>query len=212
MVNVITLIRMNQSWREGNFDLKYFWAVFVAITALATSLMNALVVGAICKDPSRNLKTVLIASQAIADFFVGLILDPLCSWWILTFSSTAAHVIEAVSSLFLVASVLHVVALSFDRYSAFWRPLSHPSVVTKKKVTIWCIVIWSYSCIYMACRTVLRELNHPIVIVNILSGTHTIMPSFISVISNFRIYFALRNNRKRACVLDDSGRNSSERI
>lgn len=105
MVNVITLSRMNQSWREGNFHLKYFWAVFVAITALATSLMNALVVGAICKDPSRNLKTVpsnlLIASQAIADFFVGLIHDPLCSWWILTFSSTAAHVIEAVSSQFL---------------------------------------------------------------------------------------------------------------
>ena len=105
MVNVITLNGMKQSWREGNFDLKYFWAVFVAITALATSLMNALVVGAICKDPSRNLKTVpsnlLIASQAIADFFVGLIHDPLCSWWILTFSSTAAHVIEAVSSQFL---------------------------------------------------------------------------------------------------------------
>lgn len=208
MVNVITLSRMNQSWREGNFDLKYFWAVFVAITALATSLMNALVVGAICKDPSRNLKTVpsnlLIASQAIADFFVGLIHDPLCSWWILTFSSTAAHVIEAVSSLFLVASVLHVVALSFDRYIAVWRPLSHHSVVTKKKVTIWCIVIWSYSCIYMAYRTVLRELNHPIVIINILSGTHTILPSFISVIFYIRIYFALRNNRKRACVLDDS--------
>ena len=121
MVNVITLNGMNQSWREGNLDLKYFWAVFVAITALATSLMNALVVVAICKDPSRNLKTVpsnlLIASQAIADFFVGLIHDPLCSWWILTFSSTAAHVIEAVSSLFLVVSVLHVVALSFDRYT-----------------------------------------------------------------------------------------------
>lgn len=209
MGNVITLSRMNQSWREGNFDLKYFWAAFVAITALATSLMNALVVGAICKDPSRNLKTVpsnlLIASQAIADFFVGLIHEPLCSWWILTFSSTAAHVIEAVSSLFLVASVLHVVALSFDRYIAVWRPLSHPSVVTKKKVVIWCIVIWSYSFIYMAYRTVLREVNHPIVIINILSGTHTILPSFISVIFYVRIYFALRNNRKRACVLDDSG-------
>lgn len=207
MVNVITLSRMNQSWREGNFHLKYFWAVFVAITALATSLMNALVVGAICKGPSRNLKTVpsnlLIASQAIADFFVGLIHDPLCSWWFLTFSSTAAHVIEAVSSLFLVASVLHVVALSFDRYIAVWRPLSHPSFVTKKKVTIWCIVIWSYSC--MAYRIVLRELNHPIVIINILSGTHTILPSFISVIFYIRIYFVLRNNRKRACVLDDSG-------
>lgn len=123
----------------------------------------------------------------------------------LEFSSTAAHVIEAVSSLFLVASVLHVVALSFDRYIAVWRPLSHPSVVTKKKVTIWSIVIWSYSCIYMAYRTVLRELNHPIVIINILSGTHTILPSFISVIFYIRIYFALRNNRKRACTLDDSG-------
>jgi len=75
----------------------------------------------------------------------------------------------------------------------------------QEKVTIWCIVIWPYSCIYMAYLTVLRELNHPIVIINILSGTHTILPSFISVIFYIRIYFALRNNRKRACVLDDSG-------
>lgn len=201
--------RMNRPWKEGNFDLKYFWAVVVAITALATLFANALVIVAVWKDPNRNLQrkpsNLLIASQAVADFFVGLIHDPLCSWWILTFSSTAVHVIEAVSSLFLVASVFHVVALSFDRYVAVAQPLRHNSIVTKKRVLAWCVIIWSYSGIYMAYRTVLRELNHSIVIINIISGVHTVLPSTVSVFFYFSLYRTLRKYRKSASSLDESG-------
>ena len=201
--------QMNQPWKEANFDLKYFWAVFVVITALATSLANALVVVAVWKDPNRNLQRTpsnfLISSQAVADFFVGLVLNPLCSWWILTFSSTAVHVIEAVSSFFLVASIFHVVALSFDRYIAVGQPLHHNSIITKKKVLVWCLIIWSYSAIYMAYRTVLREFNRSIVIINIISGIHTVLPSFVSVFLYFRLYHALRKYRKKASDLDNSG-------
>lgn len=202
--------RMNQLWKEGDFDLKYIWAVVVAITALATLLANAMVVFAVWKDPNRNLQrrpsNLLIASQATADFFVGLIHDPLCNWWILTFSTTAVHVIEAVSSLFLVASVFHVVALSFDRFVAVAWPLRHKSIVTKKRVLVWSLIIWSYSGAYMAYRTVLRELNRSTVIINIISGVHTLLPSIVSVVLYFSLYYAVRKYRKRASSLDESGR------
>ena len=201
---------MNRPWKEGSFDSKYFWAVVVAITALATFLANALVVVAVWKDPNRNLQrkpsNLLIASQAVADVFVGLIHDPLCSWWILTFSTTAVHVIEAVSSLFLVASVFHVVVLSFDRYVAVAWPLRHNSIVTKRRVLIWSLIIWTYSGIYMTYRTVLRELNRSIVIINIISGVHTVLPSIVSVLFYVCLYQAVRKYRKRASSLDESGR------
>lgn len=197
-------------WKEANFDLKYFWAVFVSLTALATSLANALVVLAVWKDPNRNLQrspsNLLIASQAVADFFVGLVQEPLCIWWILTFSSKAVHAIEAVSSLFLVSSVLHVVALSFDRYVAVARPLQHNAIITRKRVFLWILIIWLGSSIYMSYRTFLRELNYSIVAINIISGVHTVLPSVISAVFYIRLYCMLRKLRKRASNLDESGR------
>lgn len=200
----------SRPWKEANFDLKYFWAVVVALTAIATFLANAIVIVAIWKDPNRNLQrkpsNLLIASQAVADFFVGLVQEPLCAWWILTFSSTAVHMIEAVSSLFLVSSVFHVVALSFDRYVAVAKPLQHNAIVTKKRVFLWILIIWLSSCIYMSYRTVLRELNYSIVLINIISGVHTVLPSIISVLFYFRLYHVLRKYRKRASNLDESGR------
>ncbi len=202
----------SRPWKEANFDLKYFWAVFVALTAVATLLANALVVLAVWKDPNRNLQrapsNLLIASQAVADFFVGLVQEPLCAWWILTFSSTAVHSIEAVSSLFLVASLLHVVALSYDRYIAVARPLQHNATVTKKRVFLWILIIWLCSSIYMSYRTVLRELNYSIVLINIISGVHTVLPSIISVVFYFRLYLVVKKHRKSAAMnsLDESGR------
>ena len=67
---------LSTPWKEANFDLKYFWAVFVVLTAIATFFANGLVVLAVWKDPNRNLQrapsNLLIASQAVADFFCGL--------------------------------------------------------------------------------------------------------------------------------------------
>ena len=180
---------LSTPWKEANFNLKYFWAVFVALTAIATFFANALVVLAVWKDPNRNLQrapsNLLIASQAVADFFVGLVQEPLCAWWILTFSSKAVHSIEAVSSLFLVSSLLHVVALSFDRYIAVAKPLQYSASVTKKRVFVWILIIWLSSSIYMSYRTVLRELNYSIVLINVISGVHTVLPSISSVFFTF---------------------------
>lgn len=197
-------------WKEANFDLKYFWAVFVALTALATTFANALVLLAVWKDPNKNLQrspsNLLIASQAMADFFVGLVQEPLCAWWILTFSSIAVHAIEAVSSLFLVSSVLHAVALSFDRYVAVARPLQHNVTITKRRVFLWILVIWISSIVYMSYRTILRELNYSITLINIISGAHTVLPSVISVLFYIRLYCMLKNLRKGARDLDESGK------
>ena len=202
---------LTTSWKEGNFDLMYFWAVFVVLTAIATFFANALVVLAVWKDPNRNLQRVpsnlLIASQAVADFFVGLVQEPLCAWWILTFSSKAVHSIEAVSSLFLVSSLFHVVALSFDRYIAVAKPLQYSATVTKKRVFVWILIIWLSSSIYMSYRTVLRELNYSIVLINVISGVYTVLPSISSVVFYLRLYCIVRRHRKSAASsnLDESG-------
>jgi len=202
---------LTTSWKEANFDLMYFWAVFVLLTAIATIFANALVVLAVWKDPNRNLQRVpsnlLIASQAVADFFVGLVQEPLCAWWILTFSSKAVHSIEAVSSLFLVSSLFHVVALSFDRYIAVAKPLQYSATVTKKRVFVWILIIWLSSSIYMSYRTVLRELNYSIVLINVISGVHTVLPSISSVVFYLRLYCIVRRHRKSAASsnLDESG-------
>ena len=99
-----------------------------------------------------------------------------------------------------------MVALSFDRYVAVAWPLRHNSIVTKRRVLIWSLIIWTYSGIYMTYRTVLRELNRSIVIINIISGVHTVLPSIVSVLFYVCLYQAVRKYRKRASSLDESGR------
>ena len=197
-------------WKEGNFNLKYFWFVCVSVTALATSLANTLVVVAVWRDPNRNLQRIpanfLIVSQAVADFFVGLILEPLSCWWLLTFSSAAAHAMEALSSLFLVSSLLHMVAISYDRHIAVVKPLLHSVKITRKRVLVLDSIMWLYSAIYMVYRTALRALNISITTLNIISGFHTVLPSLGCALIYLHLYLVLRKHRKNARKLDESGR------
>lgn len=199
-------------WKEdlAGFTIREAIGVpLVALTALTTSLANAFVILAVWKDPNRDLRrapsNILIASQAFADFFVGLVQEPICIWWLLTLSDHAMYTIEALSSLLLVSSLLHMVFLAYDRYVAVATPTLHKYRITKASARWVILAIWLYSAVYMGYRTAIRELNVSIITVNVISGIHSVLPSFIAVLFYLRLLCVLRRYRKELGHLDDAG-------
>ena len=200
----------HSNWKEGRFDLKFLWIVVAGVTSLFTIASNGLIVAAMWKDPNRNLRSspsgILICSQAIADFFVGLIQEPLCMWWLATFSDTAALAIEIVGSLFMIVSIFHVVALTFDRYVAIVTPLQYTLRITKTRLLKLCVALWIYSTLYMLVRSLTLALFRSIIAVNAISGLHTVLPSFACTLIYTKIFVVIRSYRKSLGNLDESGR------
>ena len=183
--------------------------LFRSITALFTAASNILICLAVWKDPNKNLRkkpsNVLIFSQAIADFFVGIIQNPLGIWWLVTFSNSAAFSIEVVGSLFMIVSIFHVVALAFDRHVAIVTPLEYSWKITKSRTKQVCVALWIYSTLYMLIRTLFLVFKLPIV-VNVLSGLHTVLPSFVCTLIYIRVLLVICSYRKSIGNLDESGK------
>ena len=199
-------------WKEPGsvFSQVMTYAVpLMALTLLITSVANAFVMLAVWKDPNRNLRrspsNIIIASQALADFFVGAVTDPICIWWMLTLSDEAMHAIEAISSLFLASSVQHMMFLAYDRYTAVAKPTQHRLCVTSQHPRRVALGIWLFSVVYMCYRTAIRELSDSMAIVNIISGIHTILPACIGVLFYLKLLIVLRRYRKHLGHLDAKG-------
>lgn len=198
------------SWTEKQLHNSHLWTIGLVITAVLTVVPNFLVIYAVIKDPNRNLRNspsnLLIASQSMADFFVGAVQEMVCIWWFWTFDPNAVRVIEMTSSVFMVASILHVLALGYDRYVAVVTPLQYTARMTIKRTYISSAVIWTYSLLYMAIRTILQDVFRQKRAVTILTGLNTVFPAFVGVIIYVMLYHFMRKYRNRAHKLDASGR------
>ena len=202
--------RQYRSWKDQQLQYSHLWTIGLGITAMFTVVPNFLVIYAVMKDPNRNLRNspsnLLIASQSMADLCVGAVQEMVCIWWFRTFDPTAIRVIEMCSSVFMVASILHVLALGYDRYVAVVTPLHYTARMTVKRTYISSAVVWGYSLFYMAIRTVLQDVFGQKRAVNILTGLNTVFPSFLGVIIYVMLYHFIRKYKKRAHKLDASGR------
>lgn len=142
--------RCNGIWAP--VELSYLTTVVSIVLGLITIPGNVLVILAVVKSSHRELRTTfmtLVVCLAIADFQVGVVVEPL---------SVITHVLESLRqdmtgyqkaehiSYFLSCSVslFTLAALALDRYSAVSLPVWYRNNVTQRRVMVMVLLIWIF--------------------------------------------------------------------
>ncbi|KAI6176732.1 5-hydroxytryptamine receptor 1 [Aphelenchoides bicaudatus] len=147
--------------------LTTFICVLVTLMILCTLIGNAMVCLAIClvrklKQQPANL---LLASLAVADFFVGLIVMPIALIKIIHDEWSLGNficVVWTTSDLMLcTASILNLCLISVDRYLAVTQPLTYIANRTRKRIMCYILIVWV--CAFLVSST-------PLIVFPIQSG------------------------------------------
>ena len=121
--------------------------------ALITSFSNGLVMFLFLTDPKRCLRSspscLLVASLALVDFMVGGFLEPTDAYYSLAIAFGRQHSIrrkdlQSAAAYFLLCSMLLLLLITFDRYTAISRPIHYPHRITKRRVCISVVMVWIY--------------------------------------------------------------------
>lgn len=135
-------------------DLDVFFVVAAVIESLScpfTVLFNALVIVAV--KTKRRLQThlnILLASLALTDLMVGLVVQPLhITTTVFHLRGKSANDVCKTMSAFLIsflsfsaASLFHLALISGERYLAIKHPFIHGTVVTKRRLMTATILVW----------------------------------------------------------------------
>ncbi|XP_067656785.1 alpha-2C adrenergic receptor-like [Haliotis asinina] len=145
-----------QRYFPAGYPSGYTWAhiIFAAILVTIVMLMivigNFLVIWAIITD--RNLKAtqnLFIASLALADFLIGLIIIPfslsneLMGYWF--FGTIWCELWKAIDVLLCTASISSLCLISLDRYWSITRAIHYSRQRTPKRATIMIAIVWVVS-------------------------------------------------------------------
>ena len=199
----------------------YTGAHIIIASILVTALMiiivvgNALVVIAIAVD--RNLKGLqnwFIASLAVADLLVGLLIMPLSltnellGYWI--FGNVLCELWLATDVLLCTASILNLCLISLDRYWSITRAVSYVRTRTKKRAAIMIATVWVLSMIICLPPLVGWKRPQPMkyglplcvlsedmgyVVYSTLGSFY--IPLVVMVVVYFKIYLAARSRARR---------------
>ena len=123
-----------------------------ALSGLCSIFGNFIVLLAIYR--TRQLQTVsniFIASLALADFFVGVVLCPIYISIALLKVNLSYHILYEVENFFWIQSLattaFNLCAVSLDRYFAVNSALRYHEIVTKAKAKLVVLAIWLFSSI-----------------------------------------------------------------
>lgn len=129
-------------------------AVIAFILATGATIGNVMLMTAIYKNPYRNLRTnssLLVTNLALCDFIVGAVGGygffsyELSLYYGSFLSVEALKGIAVTSSLAVVCGVGTVVVMAIDRYMAVKSPFSYASKVTKYRIKVVLVGIWTYT-------------------------------------------------------------------
>ena len=126
------------------------------ILGLFSVFGNALILAAIYKVATqRTVSNVFIASMSVADFSVGLLMNPL---WVAKSilniwksDNKLSTVIEVLTMQTIVATTFSLCAVSVDRYIAVTKMRYH-EIMTWKRVRIIIVFIWMFSILFASLR------------------------------------------------------------
>ena len=143
----------------GQFGFDFYFISLIAAVAIlsfapVTILVNMFALSAFYKDPNKELhvapSNVLLMSLALSDLFVGAVQSPLTAYyWLASFIARKTpfsyKILLSVNAFVSIGPILHLLALSVDRYIAIVFPLRYVSTVTKTRTYIVAVCIWCYS-------------------------------------------------------------------
>lgn len=139
-----------------------FFALSNAMFALPTTVINLLIIWTILGDKKLRKvpHNVLLAALAVTDFFEGLIVEPLFSWFlgslVMRRPITCHFVVFAVPALIVSCWTLNTLALSsVDLYLAVEHPQFYIRHITSKNVFIGTGVFWVLNALFLLVGRVL---------------------------------------------------------
>lgn len=160
-MNSTTLLMANQcSGALVNAEIAVLAALNTILALISTS-GNALVLSAIYLVPGqRTVSNAFLASLGVADFTVGLIMNPL---WVLKSvlniwesDNTLSTAIEVLTMQTVVASTFSLCAVSVDRYIAVTN-IRYSELMTWNRVRIVVVSVWIFSIVFACLRLVIVD-------------------------------------------------------
>eukprot|EP00066_Takifugu_rubripes_P008227 XP_003974265.1 PREDICTED: 5-hydroxytryptamine receptor 2B [Takifugu rubripes] len=161
-------VQTNISLSEENPGLELNWAALLIVMVIIPTIGgNILVILAVWLERKlQNATNFFLMSLAVADLLVGLLVmpialitilydadwplpEPLCPIWLF------------LDVLFSTASIMHLCAISLDRYIAIKKPIQHSQYKSRAKVMLKIALVWLIS-ICIAIPIPIKGLrNHP---------------------------------------------------
>ena len=185
------------------------------------TVTNGFLFVTICRDPCRCLRTpsaFLIANLSVADFFMGIIsylravelLYRYCGWGTLPTVNITQYFLGAVSIL---AAVLTLIAMSYDRYIAVITPFKYPQKITNARAKVAIAVIWINALFLSVLPASGVRMKHFLLA---YCYSHFVIPSIILTAVYAKIYKIVVQNREelkdvRASLRDAERRKQLER-
>ncbi|XP_078357120.1 beta-1 adrenergic receptor-like [Oculina patagonica] len=132
-----------------------------AILGLASLFGNGLILAAIYRvQNQRSVSNAFIGSMSVADFTVGLFMNPL---WVAKSvlniwesDNQLSTVIEVLTMQTIVATTLSLCAVSTDRYIAVTK-MRYNEIMTWKRVRIIIVSIWIFSILFACLRLIITD-------------------------------------------------------
>ena len=125
-------------------------SLWFSLSGLAAVIGNAVVLWLFYKNESlRTISNRFLASLCVADFLVGLVIDP--AWIAIRFSTQPqrTHILKQVINLLWIhttaATVFNLCCVSVDRFIAIRFPFRYQDIITKKRCYAVITIVWLIS-------------------------------------------------------------------
>lgn len=163
-----------------------FASIIVTILMIIIVVGNMLVIIAIITEKSlKNIQNWFIASLAVADFFLGLVIMPfslaneLMGYWI--FGSWWCDVHSAMDVLLSTASIMNLCLISLDRYWSITKAVEYLKTRTPARALIMIAAVWIMSaliCIPPLLGWGVKRSEESLPQCEVSNRTHSLFPLF----------------------------------
>ncbi|KAJ8401783.1 hypothetical protein AAFF_G00377540 [Aldrovandia affinis] len=171
-------ISLNQSYNQSHVDSratmkeKNWPALLILVIILFTVGGNILVILAVSLEKKlQNATNFFLRSLAVADMLVGILVMPISLINILydyawPLPNTLCPIWIYLDVLFSTASIMHLCAISLDRYVAIRNPIEHSRFNSRTKAMMKIAAVWTISIVISMPIPVIGLLNEENVFVN----------------------------------------------
>ena len=207
---------MNNSSLEDNIDLSTSDCSLPVAHGVALMIVNsfAAVIGTfgnflVCaavlytSPRLRRCSNYLLVSLAIADLIVTMVCEPLVAAIVgkKTFVGDCAENLElayVVSSNFsCAASIMHLAAISVDRFIAVIFPLRHRQIMKSYGLKVMLIVVWGIAVVFASLRVPFLKETAYLVVAIFLVSYFLIIGAYVSIAISV---FLMKKKKRKRCV------------